>query len=184
MNDWVYKKQFDTMNECAAYWHNKSCHLNQSSEILWNAWGNGDLLDSGDTYLMLMGLSFELLLKAFYVANGKTPPKHHHLDSLTNECSFEFTSKDYIILKILSGYITWQGRYPTPKDKKDKNTEEKIGFLSIKEQRKPFHNTLSFSDQLSGKSDSKLSSSDLDYDGLLKLWQKINTEYISKHIKT
>ena len=184
MDDWIYKKQFDTMNKCAAYWHNKSCHLNQSSKILWNAWGNGDLIDSGDTYLMLMGLSFELLFKAFYIANEKTPPTHHRLDSLTNECSCAFANKDNIILKILSGYIIWEGRYPTPKDKKNKTTGENTAFVPIKEQRKSFDNTLVFSDQLLGKSNSKLSRSDLDYDVLLKLWQKINTEYISKHIKT
>ena len=184
MNDWIYKKQFDSMNESAAYWHSKSCHLNHSSKILWNAWEDGDLIDSGDTYLMLMGLALELLLKAFYIANGKKPPTHHQLDSLTNECSHAFTKKDNIILKNLSGYIVWQGRYPTPLDRIDRVTQKNTAFLSIKEQQKPFHNTLSFSDQLSGKSNSKLSRSDLNYDNLLKLWQTINTEYISKHIKT
>ncbi|GAB6147340.1 HEPN domain-containing protein [Desulfocicer niacini] len=182
--DWMYKKQFDTVYECANYWHNKSCDLNTSSEILWNAWKNGDLIDSGDTYLMLMGLSFELLFKAFYIANGKTPPTHHHFDNLTNECSTTLTRKDNSILKILSGYIIWEGRYPAPKDKINNATNENTGFLKIKEQRKPFVNSLSITDQLSGKSNSKLNRNDLDYDSLLKLWKKINTEYIRKHLKT
>jgi len=138
MNDWIYKKQFDTMNESADYWHSKSCHLNHSSKILWNAWEDGDLIDNGDTYLMLMGLALELLLKAFYIANGKNPPKHHDLDNLTGECSHAFTNKDNIILKNLSGYIVWLGRYPTPLDKVDRNTQKILLSYQSKSSRNLF----------------------------------------------
>ncbi|WP_435235908.1 hypothetical protein ACR30L_19570 [Psychromonas sp. PT13] len=182
MSDWIYANQFDTQNKYSAYWHNKACHLMKSSNILWGACKNGDLLDSGDTYLMLMGLSFELLLKSFYVANDKPVPSHHGLDNLTSECFYQPTKKEIIILRVLSGYITWQGRYPVPKDKTDKSTGEKIGFHSIRDQAKPFENTLGFSEQLAGQTNSQINRSDLNFNNLIVLWKKINAQYLDRYI--
>ena len=169
-------------NEYSAYWHSKSLHLKKSSKILWEAWCENKILDSGDTYIMLMGLSLELLLKSFYVAKGMKPPTHHKLDSLTSECFCTLTNKENIILKVLSGYITWQGRYPAPKNKVNKSTGENIGYESIRDQRIPFENTLSLKDQFAGKSNSSLIRADIDFDKLLALWVKINDEYVSRYL--
>jgi HEPN domain-containing protein len=173
MSDIGYEIQFDMQSKHSAYWYNKSLHLLSSSKILWKASKDNNLLDSGDTYLMLMGLSFELLLKSFYVANGEKVPPHHGLDNLVSECKCEFTKKENLILRILSGYIIWQGRYPIPKEKMDKKTGENIGFHSIKDQAKYFDNTLEFSEQIAGKSNAKLQRSDLDFENLVVLWKKI-----------
>lgn len=183
MENWIYKHQFDIQNEHSAYWHNKSCHLMDSSRILWDAWNENKILDSGDTYLMLMGLSLELLLKSFYVAKSMKPPTHHGLDNLTSECFCTLTRKENLILKILSGYITWKGRYPTPKDKINKSTGENTGYESIRDQLKPFKNTLGFTDQLAGKSNGSLKRSDIDFDNLFPIWQKINNEYILRYLE-
>jgi len=177
LSDSLYKDRFDVQNKHSAYWYNKSCHLMTSSKILWDASKDGDLLDSGDTYLMLMGLSFELLLKSFYVLNDKSPPSHHCLDNLTSECCCELTNKETVILRVLSGYIVWQGRYPVPKEKNDRSTGENIGFHAIRNQEKPFKNTLSYPEQISGQTNSKLQDSDLDFDNLVALWQKIQVQY-------
>lgn len=183
LDDWIYKHQFDMQNEHSAYWHNKSCHLLKSSEILWKAWCQNEILDGGDTYLMLMGLSLELLLKSFYVAKEMKPPEKHSLDNLTSECFCNFTNKENVILKVLSGYITWQGRYPTPKNKINKSTGEDTGHHSIRDQTKPFENTIGITSQLAGKSNSVLNRSDLDFENLLCIWKKINEEYLSRYIK-
>jgi hypothetical protein len=154
-----------------------------SSNILWNAWCKHKIFDSGYTYLMLMGLSLELLLKSFYIAKSMKPPTHYCLDNLTSECFCVLTNKENIVLKVLSGFITWQGRYPTPKDKIDKTTGKNTGYESIKAQSKPFENTMSFTEQLVGKSNSTLNWCDLDFDNLQILWKKINSEYLSRYIK-
>lgn len=104
-NDWAYEQHFKTRAECSGYWHNKSVHLKQSAGILSKAWESKDLMDSGATYRMLMGMSLELLFKAFFVANKKTPPTVHTLNHLSAESGIAFSDKEQEILEVLSGYV-------------------------------------------------------------------------------
>lgn len=182
MNDWIYKKHFKTRSECSAYWHDKSIHLNKSSEILWKAWNDNKICDSGDTYRMLIGMSFELLFKAFYVANGKTPPKTHKLNELYSESGIAFSEKEKKLLDILSGYVIWEGKYPTPND-----TKKKPGYNSIKHQWGAYRSSSRpdyspFDKKVVHLND--IESSDFGYNNLQKTWAKVNSQYVKQFIST
>lgn len=190
MNDWIWEKHFTTRNECTAYWHDKSVHLMRASKILWKAWVNGNegLLDSGDTYLMLMGMSFELMFKAFVVAVGKEVITTHDLNNLAKEAGFTLEDKEKEIFTILTGYIMWEGRYPVPKDnKKPKDKNKPSGAEVIKSQWEPFIPKWSDGQNFLNEEPaipSKLNRNDLYYDKLLLLWQKFNNDYVNKYIAT
>lgn len=169
--DWIYKSQFDVWNNNSAYWHNKATDLMRGSKILWESYKKGELLDGGDTYRMLMGLSFELLFKSFYVAEGEDVPNKHDLNILTKHCYLPLSQKEKQILGILTGYVLWEGRYPTPKKLQD-----------INKQNDPFMNTLPIEEQLDGKSNQLLERSELDFELIIILWGKINNEYVEKYI--
>jgi HEPN domain-containing protein len=179
--DWIYKSQFNVWSNNSAYWHSKAVNLMQASEILWKSYKNDELIDSGDTHRLLMGLSFELIFKAFYVAKGESPPITHSLNNLTGHCDLQLSKKDRKILEVLSGYILWEGRYPTPNKPNEKRN---LPFYhGIKEQNDPFVNTLPIEKQLDGKSNSTLKRSDLDFEHLIGLWRKLNDEYVNKYIQ-
>lgn len=178
--DWIYKSQFDAWSNNSAYWHNKATNLMHASEILWESYESGKLFDGGDTHRLIMGLSFELMLKAFYVAESEKVPQCHDLNSLTKHCTLQLSSKDKKILKVLTGYIQWEGRYPTPnKPKKSKDTPY---YNGVKEQSDPFQNTLPLGKELDGITNKSLKRSDLDFEHLIDLWRKINDEYVERYI--
>lgn len=178
--NWIYMSQFDVWSNNHAYWHDKATTLMHASEILWKSYESGELLDGGNTHRFLMGLSFELIFKAFYVANGEKPPTKHSLNNLTKHCDLQLSKKDKKILEVLSGYILWEGRYPTPNEpNKKKNLPS---YQGIKEQNDPFMNTLPIEKQLDGESNQLLKRSDLDFEHLIDLWRKINDAYVGKYI--
>ena len=151
-----------------------------ASKILWKSYESGELLDGGNTHRFLMGLSFELIFKAFYVAESQEPPTHHILNDLTKHCNFKFNHKERKILGVLTGYIVWEGRYPIPK-KPGENKKDPF-YQYIKEQNDPFMNTLPIEKQLNGESNQLLKRSDLDFENLIDLWRKINDAYVGKYI--
>ncbi|WP_157097630.1 hypothetical protein [Photobacterium sp. J15] len=111
--DPIYDLQFEQMSGNSSYWHSKSCHLRKSAEILWDAWSRGETLDSGDTYRMIMGMSFELLFKSFLVANSIEIVPTHNLNDLAKLAGFTLDDKESSILHNLTGYIYWQGKSST-----------------------------------------------------------------------
>ncbi|HFG1940823.1 TPA: hypothetical protein ACGF6E_003639, partial [Vibrio cholerae] len=184
--DPIYDLQFEQMSGNASYWHSKSCHLINSAKILWGAWSRGETLDSGDTYRMIMGMSFELLFKSFLVAKSIEIVTNHNLNELANSAGFTLDDKESSILHNLTGYIYWQGKYPVPKPIATKKLNVS-GGEGIKLQREPFISTYVSGQKIIEDNPAKpslLTSNDLDYDNLLLLWQKFNSEYVSKYIAT
>jgi hypothetical protein len=180
-NDWAYEQHFKTRAECSGYWHSKSVHLMKSANILSKAWESSEILDSGDTYRMLMGMSLELLFKAFFVANKKTPPTVHALNCLSVESGISFSDNDQAILEVLSGYVVWEGKYPIPK-----NTTKKPGPESLKVQWNSLSNKDNYSTDLFVQkivSSSKSGDDDLSYSKLKELWVKVNSKYIEQYLK-
>jgi len=174
------------MSEHSGYWHSKSCHLKQSSKIIWDVWTQGDIFDSGDTYRMLMGMSFELLFKSFLVAEEIDIKATHNLNELAEMAGFTLDDKERAIFTNLTGYIYWQGKYPVPKPI-DTKRKKVTGGEGIKQQREPFIAVHSGKlDIFQGQADepSQLITSDLDYDNLLQLWQKFNNLYVEHYIAT
>jgi len=174
------------MSECSGYWHSKSCHLKQSSKVLWDVWSQGDSFDSGDTYRMLMGMSFELLFKSFLVAKEIDIKPTHNLNELAEMAGFTLDEKESAIFTCLTGYIYWQGKYPVPKPI-DTRRKKVTGGEGLKLQREPFIAVYPdrqniFQDQ--PEQPSQLTTGDLDYDNLLLVWQKFNSLYVDQHIAT
>ena len=184
--DPIYDLQFEQMSCNSGYWHSKSCHLRKSAGILWDAWSRGEMLDSGDTYRMIMGMSFELLFKSFLVANSTEIVPTHNLNELAESAGFTLDDKESSILHNLTGYIYWQGKYPVPKPIATRKLNVS-GGEGIKSQRKPFVSYYASGQNIiedKPANPSLLTSNDLDYDNLLLLWQKFNSEYVSKYIAT
>ena len=67
---------------------------------------------------MLCGMSLELLLKAVLVAQGKSPKATHDLVELCAQAGLASTEDENDVLRLLSGSIVWEGRYPVPKTEK------------------------------------------------------------------
>jgi hypothetical protein len=71
--------------------------------------------------LMLVGYSLEVCLKAILIvrhgvqayAAAETRHKHHQLEKLASFIP-DLTDKDKAILRLLTHFLTWAGRYPDP----------------------------------------------------------------------
>jgi hypothetical protein len=81
-------------------------------------------------YRLLMGLSFENLLKGIIVAQRLRRAAtasfrdiyHHKLSKLVNEIDpvqFKLSPDEVATLDKLTAYIEWRGRYPMPKEAKE-----------------------------------------------------------------
>ena len=113
----IYNKHFELRQETPGYWHNKSLDLLVSARTLWRAMQSEKELkiNCWATYKMLMGMSFELLFKAHCIGSGKYLSTTHDLVVLANTASLPTSKDENKILKVLTEYIIWDGRYPTPK---------------------------------------------------------------------
>lgn len=155
MND--YNKQFELRKETSGYWYNKSQDLLISARTVWKAMQSEKTLEinCGETYKMLMGMSFELLFKAHCIRSGINFKSTHDLVSLAKTASLSTSTDENKILKVLSEYVIWDGRYPTPK--------------------KPEH--------LEGhwKNKSSLEDDKLDLDTLIPLWRRFSDSFIAQY---
>ncbi|MGH7173271.1 MAG: hypothetical protein ACRELF_13360 [Gemmataceae bacterium] len=129
--------EFDHRKAESAYWANKANDLHLAAAVLWkciSADSSDDVktklpLDcSGrldialpSVYLMLCGMSIELLLKTTIVAKGDEPENTHLLDKLAAEAGVVYSAEQVALLQILSGAIIWKGKYPVPKEEKHWN---------------------------------------------------------------
>lgn len=64
---------------------------------------------------MLMGMSFELLIKAHCVAAGIRFSQTHDLVALAKTANLTTSNNENKLLNLLSAYVLWDGRYPIPK---------------------------------------------------------------------
>jgi len=96
--------------------------------------------------LMLVGYSLEICLKAMliikkgidvYVSEEKKH-RHHHLEKLSDFIP-DLNTKDKVILKILTHFVTWAGRYPDPGSGREDDAEE---IFSLSEKYKISANEL------------------------------------------
>jgi hypothetical protein len=113
----TYEKQFELRQVTSAYWHSKSHDLLVSARTLWVAMQENRNLEINcwATYKMLMGMSFELIFKAHCVGKKVDFCKSHKLSKLALTAGIPITDDERFILDILTEYVIWDGRYPTPK---------------------------------------------------------------------
>ncbi len=60
-------------------------------------------------------MTFELLFKAHYIGSGTEFNCTHDLVALANTAGLTTSREENKILNVLSEYVIWDGRYPTPK---------------------------------------------------------------------
>ncbi len=125
------KRSFLARQESPGGWLLQADSLHAAAQRL--DWVKHPVLDDEPTisfipeYQMLLGLSFENVLKGFItlirLETGQTPPLPrechvHKLEMLAtrSECSeLSITADEIMCLTRLSPYIEWAGRYPIPK---------------------------------------------------------------------
>lgn len=166
-----YQAQFNIRQETPAYWHSKSHDLFVSARTLWVAIQNNKNLEVNcwSTYKMLMGMSFELLFKAHCVGGGISFGATHDLVTLAKTANFTTSKDENGILKVLSEYILWDGRYPTSKktqylenhwknESQVLNDKKQLGNLSV-----------------------QVSNGKLDVENLLPIWRKYSDLFMEKY---
>lgn len=85
--------------------------------------------------LMLVGYSLEISLKAMLIVkNGvagyseiEKKTRHHRLDDLASFIP-DLTKKDKAILRGLTHFVSWAGRYPDPGSGREDNVEQIFGL--------------------------------------------------------
>lgn len=129
-----YEETYLRKAKAPLWWLNKSSDLHASAGAVWLAMKeekNSIITQKlglsrnfsmsvacWSVYLMLFGMSLELLFKAISVASKNEPQHSHMLEQLAEKSEIDFKESEYNILKMLTEYIVWDGRYPVPKRKK------------------------------------------------------------------
>lgn len=124
---------FDRRKHAPLWWLNKSSDLRASAgalflsmdekqsdfivEKLGLATGFCMSVAVWPVYLMLCGMSLELLYKAISVAKGDQVQTNHDLIDLAHVAGVETDEKTKTILQLLTESVIWEGKYPVPKDK-------------------------------------------------------------------
>jgi hypothetical protein len=122
---------FEWYRDVAIYWYNKSSDLRGSAGALWISrqkafstaivkklhLGEGFSMGAAtpSVYLMLCGMSLELLYKAILVATRQKVPHEHILVKLAKLAGVSVGADETALLRILTESIVWDGRYPVPK---------------------------------------------------------------------
>lgn len=120
-------------------------------------------------YKMLMGMSFELLFKAHCVGAGISFAATHDLLALATTANFSTSNDESEILKILSEYIIWDGKYPIPKKAQH-----------LEGHWKNEGNVLSDKKQV-GNLNVLVSNDKLDFENLLTIWRKYSDLFMEKY---
>jgi len=120
-------------------------------------------------YCMLLGLSFELIIKAIIAAknNIEKIPETHALIDIVKNININLTDKDLKILRLLSDYIVWAGKYPSPK----KNYQ-------LEDYKKIFMDTL-VEISINGNTTTYKYNNSLDWENVNSIWVIFSNEYNS-----
>lgn len=154
----VYQKQFDERQKTPAYWHNKSNDLLVSARALSRAMEDCKSLEINcwAPYKMLIGMSFELLFKCHCIAAGTNFRPTHDLVELARSANLRTSKHEDEVLKTLSAFIIWDGRYPTPK-------------------------TATLLEQHWKRQRDFLQCDELDFEKLLPIWRRFSDLYLEAH---
>lgn len=123
---------FKFHRENSSFWYQKSVDLYASASLIAEARQSREdkeFLDSlelkGDysvsigcehPYLMLMGLSFEVILKAICIeTDSEFLQVRHDLQELAKSAGVQLSKKEATQLRLLSDFVLWEGRYPVAK---------------------------------------------------------------------
>jgi hypothetical protein len=173
---------YERRKELAVYWYNKASDLRGAAGALWASMddtrSNAIVEELGlgtnfkmkvatyPVYAMLCGMSLELLYKAIVVAKGNEPnTKTHALTILASNAGISVTNQQIGLLKILSEYIIWNGRYPVPK-----KPEQMQSYIELK-------NEHLFNKIPLGKFIARSPNGALNWESFNKLWNEAHEVY-------
>jgi hypothetical protein len=105
------------------YYHNNAEKLRNAANTIWDKQWLGNEIG-----LMLAGLSIELLLKGIILGLQDVFPYCHRLDCLIATAGISVSDRDHQTSRLLTEYIVWAARYPTPRDAEDWFLEETGGW--------------------------------------------------------
>jgi hypothetical protein len=126
LNMWNF---FDRYHDGLLYYYNRAERLKDGAVILWDS---GPI--QNDTASMLAGLSIELLIKGTILALQGFFPHCHKLDCLIATAGISVDDRDHLTSRLLTEYIVWAAKYPTPTRAEDWFLDETGGWpLSMKE---------------------------------------------------
>ncbi|MDN5666264.1 MAG: hypothetical protein L0G41_08545 [Psychrobacter sp.] len=168
-----YESQFKLRTANSSYWHSKAGDLLISAKVLWEAMDSSraNAVACWSSYKMLIGLSFELLFKSISIQRGLNFSATHQLVDLANSANLKLTKGEEDILRVLTEYILWDGKYPVPHKKTHLENhwkhENKVAYDSKK------HGSLILQRQ----------NDKLDFDELAKIWRKYSDIYMIEHKK-
>jgi hypothetical protein len=142
--------RFEREQNLSIYWANRASDLRGAAGAVWFAMENENSSDQVRTmlgmeehyrfsvacpfvFLMMCGLSLELLYKALIVEDGKKPPAIHDLRELSSRAHLELKIEDLELIDLLTDHILWAGKYPVPKGGKqewDQHVEQMNAALT------------------------------------------------------
>jgi len=163
--------QFNEMSENPKYWHNKAADLFTSSGVIWKAMNNHEGLyaQCDATYKMLMGMSFEALLKGLCIESGQVTVEDlisHDLVKISKFTDFTLNKTENKVLMLLSDYVKWAGKYLIPKNS---------GQL---QQYRTTVDSTEFDKVNIGNFKASISNNVLDFEELSPLWRKFSDKLL------
>jgi hypothetical protein len=117
-------------------------------------------------------MSLEALLKAHCVAQKLDNPRiknSHNLTEIANIAGIRLNKKDNKILDVLSEFVVWDGRYPTPKS-----------ATKLKRHWDNLNSTALDKTSLGGLEIMRQNDS-FKFENLFRIWRLLSDEYFEKH---
>lgn len=128
---------FERRKNAPLWWYNKSADFHASAGALWLSMDDSKFtyyieeLNLGEgfrmsvavfpVFMMLCGMSLELIYKAIRVAKEEKVGTHHRLIDLAQSAGVKIDKNAEAQLKDLTEYVIWEGKYPVPKDNQKKS---------------------------------------------------------------
>lgn len=163
----LYHETYSRLKQTSDYWHSEAANLFTSAEVLYNNLDKEPFC--WNSYKLLIGLSFELLLKSIAIQKNMELSHTHKLDKLIKSINIPLSNDDLGILKILTEYVIWSGKYPTPK------TANELTKLSDLENKHLYETISKIRNIEIGTYNNKL-----DFPYISELWQRINDIYLNE----
>src|SRR5258708_766725 len=111
LNMW---NDFDRYHDGLMYYWINAEQLRASAKAICDNYGNGR-----NVSLLLAGQSIELLLKGTILGLWDVFPHCHRLECLISTAGIVVNDRDHATSQLLTEYIVWAARYPTPRKAKD-----------------------------------------------------------------